>query len=69
MFNFRKVELTLGEKLKKAREKSGYTQENLARFLDVTTQTIYKIEKGKTNPSFELVKKIAKALNISLDNL
>ncbi|NQY74194.1 MAG: helix-turn-helix transcriptional regulator [Candidatus Margulisbacteria bacterium] len=61
--------MSLGTKIRKARTKAGLTQENLARKLDVTTQTIYKIEKDKNVPSFELVKKIAKVLKISLDSL
>lgn len=61
--------MTLGEKLKKARIKAGLTQEKLARLLDVTTQTIYKIEKDKHVPSFIFVKKIADALKVSLDEL
>ena len=69
MFKYFKKNTSLGEKLKKAREKSGYTQEKLARELDVSTQTVYKIEKGKHNPSFKLVKEIAKLLKISLDSL
>ena len=63
------LKMSLGSKIKKARTDAGYTQEKLARLLDVTTQTIYKIEKDKNIPSFELVKKIAKVLNVSLDSL
>ena len=63
------LNMSLGSKIKKARTEAGYTQEKLARLLDVTTQTIYKIEKDKNVPSFELVKKIAKELNVSLDSL
>ena len=69
MFNYLKKNVSLGEKLSKAREKAGYTQERLARDLDVSTQTVYKIEKSKHNPSFKLVKDIAKLLKISLDSL
>jgi len=69
MFNYLKKNVSLGEKLRKAREKAGYTQERLARDLDVSTQTVYKIEKSKHNPSFQLVKDIAKLLKISLDSL
>lgn len=61
--------MSLGSKIREARIKAGLTQEKLARLLDVTTQTIYKIEKDKNVPSFTLVKKIAEILKISLDDL
>ncbi len=61
--------MSLGSKIKTARKKAGLTQEKLARKLDVTTQTVYKIEKDRNVPSFKLVKKIATILNISLDSL
>ncbi len=61
--------MSLGIKIKQARINTGLTQEKLARLLDVTTQTIYKIEKDKNIPYFTLVKKISEALNIKLDSL
>ena len=63
------LNMSLGSTIREARLKSGYTQEKLARALDVTTQTIYKIEQNKSIPSFELVKRIAALLHISLDDL
>ena len=49
------LNMSLGSKIKKARTEAGYTQEKLARLLDVTTQTIYKIEKDKNVPSFDIL--------------
>ncbi len=38
------------------------TQEELARLVDVTRQTIISLEQGKYNPSLDLAHKITKAL-------
>ncbi|MFC1616834.1 helix-turn-helix domain-containing protein [Candidatus Margulisiibacteriota bacterium] len=61
---------TLGEKIRAAREKKKLTREDLTRNTDLTLSAIYKIETGKMpKPSFEIIVKIAKALEISLDSL
>ena len=52
------------------RENKGLSQEKLARLADVANNTIIKIEGGKNqNPTFDTLKKIAKALDISIDDL
>lgn len=57
-------------KVKKLREKLGLSQEKLARLADVSNNTIINIEAGKQqNPTIETVKKIAKALNVSIEEL
>jgi len=38
------------------------TQEELAKLVDVTRQTIISLEQGKYNPSLDLAHKITKAL-------
>ena len=56
--------------LRKLRETKGLSQEKLARLSDVANNTIVKIEAGKNqNPTLETLKKIAKALDVSVDNL
>jgi len=56
--------------LRKLREAKGLSQEKLARLADVANNTIIKIESGKNqNPTLDTLKKIAKALNIGLDEL
>jgi transcriptional regulator with XRE-family HTH domain len=56
--------------LKKLREKKGLSQEKLARLSDVANNTIVKIEAGKNqNPTLDTLKKIAKVLSISVDEL
>lgn len=57
-------------KIKKLREKKGLSQEKLARLADVSNNTIVNIESGKqTNPTIETVSKIAKALDVSIEEL
>lgn len=57
-------------KIKKLREKLGISQEKLARLADVSNNTIINIESGKqTNPTISTIKKIAKALDVSVDEL
>lgn len=57
-------------KIKRLRETLGLSQEKLARLADVSNNTIVNIEAGKQqNPTVETIKKIAKALNVSVEEL
>ena len=56
--------------VKRFREKMGLSQEKLARLADVSNNTIINIEAGKqNNPTIETLKKIAKALEVGVDDL
>jgi len=60
----------ISKNLKKMRETKGISQEKLARLADVANNTIIKIEGGKNqNPTLDTLNKIAKALEISVDDL
>jgi transcriptional regulator with XRE-family HTH domain len=60
----------IGESIRKIRKKRNLTQDKLARLADIPYTSITKIETGVIkNPSIQTVAKIAKALNISLDEL
>ena len=60
----------ISKNLRKKREAKGLSQEKLARLADVANNTIIKIEGGKNqNPTLDTLKKIAKAIGISLDDL
>ena len=60
----------LSTKIKKLREKQELSQERLARLADVSNNTIVNIEAGKQrNPTIDTLKKIAKALEISVNDL
>lgn len=56
-------------KIKIARMEKGMTQEQLAKKVSATRQTIGLIEKGEYNPSLNLCIEIAKALDKTLDQL
>lgn len=65
-----KQEYTLAENLRKIREKKGLSQDRLAKLADVANNTIIKIEQGENrNPTLETLKKIAKALDVSIEEL
>jgi transcriptional regulator with XRE-family HTH domain len=56
-------------KIKRLRE-IAWAQEKLARLADVSNNTIINIEAGKQkNPTIETLQKIAKALNVSVEDL
>ncbi|PIP23203.1 MAG: hypothetical protein COX90_02955 [Candidatus Nealsonbacteria bacterium CG_4_10_14_0_2_um_filter_38_17] len=61
---------TITKNLRKLRRVKGFSQERLARLADVANNTIIKIEAGKNqNPTLDTLKKIAKALEVSIDEL
>ena len=61
---------TIGDNIKKYRNKLGISQDVLSKKANLAFHTIAKIETGATpNPTIETVKKIADALDISLDDL
>ena len=61
---------TIGENIKKYRNKLGISQDVLSKKANLAFHTIAKIEAGATpNPTINTVKKIADALGISLDVL
>lgn len=60
----------ISKTLRKLREQKGLTQEKLARLADVSNNTVIKIEAGKNeNPTLNTLKKLAKALDSSVDDL
>lgn len=56
-------------KLKLARVEKDLSQEDLAKIVGVTRQTIGLIESGKYNPSLSLCVAICKTLSRTLDDL
>ena len=56
-------------KLKVYRAMHNITQEDLAKAIGVTRQTVIAMEKGKYNPSLKLAHNIAKALKSKIDEL
>ncbi len=61
---------TIAKNIKKIRKKKGISQDKLSKLAEVAYNTIIKIESGAIqNPTIETVQKIAKALDVSLDEL
>jgi putative transcriptional regulator len=56
-------------RIKELRARYDLTQEDLAKRVGVTRQTIVYLEKGAYNPSLELAHRVAKALGTSIDDL
>ncbi|MEY8469398.1 helix-turn-helix transcriptional regulator [Faecalibaculum rodentium] len=54
------------EELRKAR---GIRQEDLARDLQVSRQTISSLEKGRYNPSIQLAFKIARYFHLTIEDV
>ncbi len=60
----------IADNLKKLRVKKGLSLEKVARLADLSLNTIVKIENGvNQNPTIETLTKIAKALEVGVDDL
>ena len=55
--------------IKQLRKDAGLRQEDMAKELGVSRQTIIAIENDKYNPTLELAMKIAKLLKLHVDNI
>lgn len=61
--------LYLGTNIKEYRLKKGYTQEQLAYELGVSSQTVSRWENGMTYPDIVMLPIIAELFDTSIDNL
>lgn len=61
--------LLLGKRIKFLRERRALTQPELGALVNVDFQSISRIENGKTNPSAYLVKQIADALQVDMNEI
>ena len=60
----------LANNIKKLREAKGLSQEKLARLADIANNTLIKMESGENkNPTLDTLKKVAKAFDVSVDDL
>ena len=60
----------IGKRIKKIRKQKKLSQDKLSKLADLSLNTIVNIEREKnTNPTVETLKKIANALNVTLDEL
>jgi transcriptional regulator with XRE-family HTH domain len=60
----------IGDNVKKLRKKNGLTQDALARKADIPYTTLTKLESNVVKkPSVQTIAKIAKALNVNIEEL
>ena len=59
----------MNNKIKELRKANSVTQEDLARAVGVTRQTIISLENGKYNASLQLAYNIAKFFGTSIENV
>ncbi len=59
----------LGDSIRSARMKKGYTQEKLSEMLDITLVHLANIEGGRRNPSVPLLFQMMELLEFSVDAL
>lgn len=59
--------VVLGQRLKAMREKRGLTQTALATLLNTKQPAIVRLENGQTMPRLDVLSKVARALNITLE--
>lgn len=58
-----------GARIKAARLEKGLTQQDLAKIVEVTPESISYYETGKKRPSFEKIRTMCRVLNISMETL
>lgn len=54
----------IGKQIKERRKVLQITQSDLAELSDISINTLYKIERGQTNPTLKVLNKIAKVLGM-----
>ena len=59
----------IGQRIKRAREAAGITQDELAKAVDCTTKHIGALERGIKTPSLDMFVVIANTLGVSADLL
>jgi len=63
------IKQELGEKIKRLRKKRGYTQEQLAEMIDISSRNLSNIELGISFPKSETLEKILKSLSVTTQEL
>lgn len=59
----------LGKAIREFRKKRSVTQEDLAHDAGITVGTLSLIERGRSNPAWGTVRRIAAALDVSIDKI
>ncbi|AAP07178.1 MULTISPECIES: helix-turn-helix domain-containing protein [Bacilli] len=58
-----------GRRIRAFRKLKGYTQEGFAKELGVSVSVLGEVERGNRSPSQDFVVEVAKALNVSIEEL
>ena len=61
--------MVVGKRLAEAREKSGYSQDDVAEILHVSRQAVSNWEREVSTPDISLLKKFSEICNVQLDEL
>jgi transcriptional regulator with XRE-family HTH domain len=61
--------MEIGPRIAEIREQAGLTQSGLARAVGTSQSAISQIEAGERNPSYEMLRQIARALGVSVPHL
>lgn len=61
--------MSVGDNIRRIREKAGLTQVYVAKQVGVTSAMLCQIERGTKNPSLQVGAEIAKVLGCSIENL
>lgn len=56
----------IGTVIKTRRKSLGLTQPHLAELADISVNTLYKLERGQTNPTLEVLEKLLEVLGLEL---
>jgi y4mF family transcriptional regulator len=56
----------IGEAIKNRRKELSITQPHLAELAKVSTNTLYKLERGQGNPSLDVLNKLVEVLGMEL---
>ena len=61
---------TIGKNIKRYRQDKGLSQDKLSKLADLSLNTVVKIELDESpNPTIETIQRIAKALDVSVNDL
>jgi transcriptional regulator with XRE-family HTH domain len=68
-FRRQMIEISLGQRLRELRDKADLSLRELAKIIGISPPFISDIELGRRFPSEEILKKLARALDVSLEDL
>lgn len=57
----------IGSRIQQLRKMNGYTRENFAAKIDISSKFLYEIEKGQKGFSVQILSRIAKELSVTCD--